>query len=250
MTKEKKTGPYIGRTGSWTPDLIREALRLVPEDSAYRLMVGLLVGSRTSHGGMANEYPERLTKRDKLVDVCVRDPRLLALIHYRTADAGSLDVQLQELVAISGPGLDGFQLNMAWPPVDRLATFRSRHPEKCLVLQIGKEAIRTADGVSGLMERIGWYADLVDSVLYDPSGGAGMPFDRMEAGTFLWQFTSRFPSLGFAVAGGLGPDPEELEPIRPLLDRYRGLSMDAERRVETADDCLWYLANAFALVSK
>ncbi|HWQ59870.1 MAG TPA: hypothetical protein VN420_01835 [Candidatus Fimivivens sp.] len=249
MTREKKIGPYIGRTGPWTPDLIREALALMPEGSAYRLMVGLLVGPESSQQESSNVCFERYTTREALREACISDHRLLTLIHYGAARTESLNIQLQELVAIAGPGLDGFQLNIAWPPIDHLEAFKWRHPEKHLVLQIGKETMRTVDGVSGLMERIGCYADLVDSVMFDPSGGTGKPFDPKEAGALLWQFTSRFPSLGHAVAGGLGPDPADLTEAVKLSSRYPGLSIDAESKVLTPEECLRYLSNAFALVS-
>ncbi|NTW14814.1 MAG: hypothetical protein HGA38_00415 [Candidatus Moranbacteria bacterium] len=249
MTIERKKGPYIGWTNAnWTPELVRRALELVPETSRYRLMVGLPMGPTVFDGDA------RLWGAVK--NLCVRDPRLFVLIHYGTSRPESLNNDLQALIVKSGqsPGPDGFQLNIPWPPLDELEKFRERHPEKHLVLQIGRQALSDLGNFGGLMERVAGklrdYEPFIDAVLFDPSGGTGTPFNPKMAHDFLWKVRDCYPGLGFGVAGGLGADVESEAEARKLLRSYSGLSLDAEYRVKKPEDGFRYLKAMFGLVSR
>src|SRR5688500_11853092 len=73
------------------------------------------------------------------------------------------------------------------------------------------------------------YSGSVEYVLWDVSGGNGIPLEiSMKTWEFLEAITSAgFPMNGVGVAGGLGPD--NLDRLKPLVMDYDGLSIDAQK---------------------
>ena len=136
----KKIGPYIGVTGFMSRAEVEEALEVVPQDAIRRLMVGVLMSDKTL-AGQENKWPGRYPKREAVADIFVDDPRVLNLVHYNTHEPKSLCWQLKEVTELAGPNLDGFQLNMAWPPITQLRNYVEEYPEKLIVLQIGHTAM-------------------------------------------------------------------------------------------------------------
>src|SRR5437868_5866280 len=122
----KKTGPYVGVTGFMSRPEVVEALAMVPRGSVRRLMVGVLMSSKTLVGQI-NKWPGRYPKKDAIVDIFIDDPRALNLIHYNTDNPEALFTQLAEITKLAGPNLDGFQLNIAWPPISQIENWRGTH---------------------------------------------------------------------------------------------------------------------------
>ena len=137
---KKKIGPYIGVTGFMSRAEVLEAFKVIPKESERRLMVGVLMSSATLNGQLG-KWPGRYPKKENVEDIFINSPRVLNLIHYSTAYSGSLHGQLEEITKLAGPYLDGFQLNIPWPPVEEIRKYHEAHREKFLVLQIGKSAI-------------------------------------------------------------------------------------------------------------
>lgn len=82
-------GPYIGVTGFMTRVEVRAVLETVPAGSKYRLMVGVLMSSKTLRGEQ-NKWPGRYPKRETVPKIFVDDPRTFNLVHYATDNPDAL----------------------------------------------------------------------------------------------------------------------------------------------------------------
>ncbi len=244
MATVKEVPPYIGVTGVTGRWQVRSLLARfsglsVPQ---YRLMIGVLV-SLKSLSGCANKYPARYPEMRDLRWVFLNHPWCLNLVHYHTDDRNTLASQMREVERWAGSGCNGFQLNVAWPPVSELIEWRKdyNNEDKYLVLQIGGGAMRQCDDDPlKVAERASHYSGLVDYVLVDPSGGTGRKFDPDLIRETLQVIEEEGLSARPVVAGGLGPG--NLEHLIPVLSNYRnrGLSIDAEGKLRTPkpDDAL------------
>src|SRR3989344_5996331 len=176
---KKKTGPYVGVTGFMSRAEVNEALSVVPQDSTHRLMVGVLMSSKTL-AGQTNKWPGRYPKKEAVTDIFVDDSRVLNLIHYNTDEPETLCSQLEEITAFAGPNLDGFQLNIAWPRISQLEDYRATYPDKFIVLQVGSRVMAQVESLDDFAESVGVYLHVIDAVLVDPSGGKGEPLDAVK----------------------------------------------------------------------
>src|SRR3989338_4547363 len=225
----RKVGPYIGVTGFMSRAEVNEALSVVPQDSTHRLMVGVLMSSKTL-AGQTNKWPGRYPKKEAVADIFVDDSRALNLVHFNTDEPETLCSQLEEITAFAGPYLDGFQLNMAWPRIAQLEDYRAAYPDKFIVLQVGSRAMAQVESPDDFAESVGSYLAVIDAVLIDPSGGKGLPLDVEKAADYLWAVAT-YP-IGLGAAGGLGPRTFNL--INQLILEFRGrLSVDAEGQLRT-----------------
>jgi len=225
----KKTGPYIGVTGFMSRGEVSRALSVVPKNSKYRLMVGLLMSSKTLKGRQ-NKWPGRYPKAEDVADIFVNDYRALNLIHYNTDEPMTLQDQLLRITDIAGPNLDGFQLNLAWPSVSEIEDYATIHPDKFLLLQIGSMAMVEAGSIERFVDMVSVYQPFIDAILIDPSGGYGKPLDSATGAEYLRAIPKDW-GLGLGIAGGLGPNTMHL--LGPLPEEFPGLSIDAEGRLRT-----------------
>ena len=243
---------YIGVTGFMTPQEVRAGLRCFEASSDRKLMVGVLVSSKTLVGN-TNKWPARYPKVDSRITELFEKQKLDAykvfqrhecavnLIHYNTDDPKTLSDQLIKLAHMYGPYLDGFQLNIAWPHMGEIEKLHAAtHWEQRLVLQVGGHALDKVDhDPKKLADMIGHYGGsvrVINDVLIDPSGGKGQPFDAEKALSYLKEIASRGFDINLGIAGGLGP--ESMALLNLLLDDFPDLNIDAEgqlRDKETDD---------------
>jgi len=247
---------YIGITGFMTRRGVEIALSFMPKSTKLKLMVGVLASSKTLSGKI-NRYPNRYPNVENIANIFTDDPRALNLIHYGTDNQEDVVPELERLVGLGGQNLHGFQLNMTWPDREKLVYFKSKHPDKYLVLQIGGKAMVVIDGYQDLRYRIQNYYDpqgdkIIDAILLDPSGGKGVSFNPDKERKRLSNL-QEFKFLGKGVAGGLGgPDTNRL--LSGLGYFAKGISVDAEGNLRTSDghDALdmdkvrEYLKNAYS----
>jgi hypothetical protein len=229
----KKLGPYIGVTGFMSRSEVNAALAAFPKNPVWRLMIGVLMSSKTL-AGQTNRWPGRFPKREAVADIFINNPRILNLVHYSTDDPWTLSSQLEEIIKIVGPNLDGFQLNIAWPPISDIEDFWKTHPDKFLVLQIGNAAMRYVGPTEKFATFLKPYLPMIDAILMDPSGGKGEPFDAEKVVEYLREISKSWlvpGGLGIGVAGGLGPETFHL--LDPLLWEFPELSIDAEGKLRT-----------------
>lgn len=250
----KKAGSYIGVTGFMSRAEVNEALAMVPQRSTRRLMVGVLMNSKTL-AGQQNKRSGRYPKKGVVADIFVNDPRTLNLIHYNTDYPETLLTQLVKITKLASPHIDGFQLNMAWPPISQLEDYWHAYPEKFLLLQVGDEAMTQVESMERFTELIGAYLPMIDAILIDPSGGKGKPLDAVKGADYLRAVREYYPTLGIGIAGGLGP--ETLHLLNPLVKKFPELSIDAESLLRTPkpEDALCldamqtYLNGAFRMLT-
>jgi len=217
--------PYTGITGFTTSGEVSAAFRLLPP-GRRRLMVGVLVTDRTLEGLPEEICPRRLPPVADLPILFSADPRAFNAVHFHTRTPERLAEQAEQVIAAAGPRLHALQINLDQVPPEGLRAIRAAHPGLALVLPL-RETTRRFTEV---------YAELADVVLFDWSAGRGLVLDPIEARAALEEIEARMPEVALAVAGGLGPD--TIDRVRPLLERFPDLSVDAESRLRDAEDRL------------
>lgn len=237
--------PYIGVTGIFAlEDLvvaIREAFynRQTPFPKNYQLMIGVLVSYKTMSGRRSEKFPNRYPPIESIPSLLDLNPGgfLTYLIHYNSRQP-NLSNQLTMLVEICGQNLEGFQLNICWPDPKELHKFREEGHQHAIVLQIGREAFGVINkNPTILADKISAeYSGLIDYVLLDPSGGEGKEMNIDKTDEYLSELYGRGlnDKIRFGIAGGLHSG--NLESIRPLVEKYDSLSIDAEGKLRHPHD--------------
>lgn len=229
----KKIGPYIGVTGFMTRAEVVHALEVVPEGSTRRMMIGLLMGEKTL-GGETNKHPGRYPKRENAGDIFIDDPRALNLVHFNTENPENLVEQLVEVIKYVGPHLDGFQLNIAWPPISEVQKFAKLYPDLFLVLQIGSRAMNAFENmpehVAGFARG---YLPAIDAILIDSSGGRGEVFNPATTLEYFRVFQEE-PAIAVGVGGGLSI--ETAYRLDSVISEFPDLNTDAEGRLRLPPD--------------
>ncbi|MEX0919239.1 MAG: hypothetical protein WDZ64_00635 [Parcubacteria group bacterium] len=229
---KRRCGPYVGVTGFTSQREVETALALVPYESTHRFMVGVLMNSRTLEGRPSTRSPCRYPKRGEIKEIFTStDDRVLRLVHYNTENPDLLLSELVEITELLGTCFDGFQLNMAWPSVEQVRSYRELNPDKTLVLQIGSRALKAVISVEHLVARVGAYVPMIDAILFDESGGTGKILNPVRSVEHLLALEFQYSRLGLGVAGGLSPDNPWL--LDQLFRIFRKLSVDAEDRLRT-----------------
>lgn len=231
--------PYIGITGFMTQAEVEAILKTVPVKSSRLVMVGVLVSHKTL-AGQSNKWPNRyprITSGD-LTDIFIEDTRALRLVHYNTHNEHFGDELLK--IERMSLGLMGFQLNIAWPSAREIEAYRlSTSGPRTIVLQLGSKAMASCDNSPiGIAAKLAtdYSRGLIDYVLIDPSGGFGKPFDSEFARQCLRTIRDKHLEVGLGVAGGLGPNTIHL--IKPLIEEFPDLSIDAEGQLRDQQDHL------------
>jgi len=260
---QAKVMPYVGIAGFTDPHEVRSIAADLytmrpygaPEAGGRRLAVGVLASWKTLNGlppGNPERYPpiERIRALfDAAVEparlggmgadadrvVCEIKDRTLRLIHYNSREPG-LVAQVERLCAIAGPNLDGFQFNIAWPKEDELRMIAADYPTLRIVLQVNREMFsNVARNPQLLVNEIGAkYRSSITDILFDMSAGTGTAIDMKEAETVVAALYEAFGGaakggIGIGIAGGL--DYKNIRGLKPLLERWPDLSIDAEGRV-------------------
>jgi hypothetical protein len=208
------------------------ALDDLPNWSGRKLMVGVLASSKTLVG-RSNKWPNRYPNVYEIAGLFPPDRRTVNLIHYATDDRHALSDQLGELVSLGGSYFDGFQLNIPWPePASIVVPKYTR-----VVLQVGHVALELAgNSPEAAAKCLDAYKNVVTDVLLDASGGRGISLDLELISAYVRAIRARHPVIGIGVAGGLSRD--TVQRLLPLVERFSGLSLDAEGRLRTEEDHL------------
>lgn len=229
---EKRNGPYVGVTGFMSRAQVQEALKLVPPSAKHKLMVGVLMSDKTLAGG-ENSYPKEYPRRESVADIFIADPRVLNLVHFNTHNVELLSQHLAQITRnFAGQNLHGFQLNITWPSLKTLDFYRFSHPEKLIVLQIGKEAMKSIESDLEFRQRLIEYDQHVDAVLIDMSGGAGKSLNPLASQGWL-ETVRGLRKFDLGIAGGLGP--WTLSLLDPLIPHFSNLSIDAQGNLQAQD---------------
>jgi hypothetical protein len=225
--------PYTGVTGFMQPAEVELILRTPLFTGARQLMIGVLASSKTL-AGQRNRHPRRYPVMADIARIFPADPRVLNLIHYFTEQTDTLAEQLDQLTAIGGPNLHGFQLNVRWPSARQIDRHIAKYPRHRIVLQLGPTVLNDS-APKTLAAQLEVVRYPVTDLLVDPSGGVGRPFDPAVAREYLLALQRPGgPNMG--LAGGLGP--ETIGVLAPLTAEFPGISIDAEGRLRDEHDDL------------
>lgn len=109
-----------------------------------------------------------------------------------------------------------------------LSKLRENHPDLQVVLQCHGPAMEQL-GEKGVVQKLGYYAELLDYILFDASHGTGKHMNAGRLDGFLQEAYSseKLTHVGFAVAGGLNAQTVQ-DDLPRLLESYQDLSWDAE----------------------
>ena len=231
--------PYVGVTGFASRKEIANFLGKIDLDKTERLiMLGVLMSDRTMQNSPSLHWPNRYPSMDVVKNIFPYDRNLLNLIHFCPGGPESL---LEKLVTLteSVENLNGFQLNMTWPDPSVLEKYKKVYPDKIIVLQIGNSAFKQVlESPERLVEKVCVeYADSIDYVLIDGSGGEGKELDPTFMKDCLEEFGGYYSKkFEIVIAGGLGPDTIDL--INPIVDYSPYVSIDAECKLRDSNDVL------------
>lgn len=251
--------PYIGVTGFSNKNEVERAVNAVPRRAAHQLMVGTLVSWKSLRGiPLKPKWQKQFPKVNKLDKLFSTEEKTVNLVHY-CPEEDKKDCVLGDMLRIHNlaeDGLDGFQLNMAWPSRSLLEGYRNKMgKEYRIVLQISRSAReRVTESPEGLAEKISSYQDLIDDVLLDPSSGHGRAFNPSQAKNYLSALQKKNWNLGLGIAGGLGPD--SLEKVESLADDFPRISIDAQGKLRDSEGGMNlkavenYLVEAYQLFSE
>jgi len=240
--------PYIGITGFMSNHEVETVLgntEKIPEKlltcaAAHRLiMIGVLASFKTLNG-LPNKWPNRYPLVANIADIFSNHRLALNLIHYHTTSSDTLLDELKLLTELGGPNLHGFQLNIVWPDPQVLRFYKNKHSDKKIVLQISDKTLAAIDNLScDLVTKIfSQYAECIDYILLDASGGHGRLFDFVSIYPLLKLLEGRakYNNIGLGVAGGLYAD--TIHHLRELSQRFPNISWDAEGCLRNASDQL------------
>ena len=214
------------------------------ENSEPRLMVGILISSKTING-ILNKYPARYAKPEALTRLFLEAMayNTLNLAHYNTDNPENLVQECEYVMKVVGPALHGFQLNVRWPEPKLIKELKCHHPELHILLHIGGKALSDfALGSKGwfvsydtqaFMAKVAQYDGCLDEILLDPSGGTGQPLNAYQLAPLVRELMT-VEGLGINVAGGLSAPSillvNDLVPLCPYL------GIDAEERLRNSED--------------
>jgi hypothetical protein len=229
--------PYVGVTGFMNGFESYGVLDVVPPDSEMLIMVGVLASLKTLRG-IPHKRPNRYPKAENIKNIFPPHRSAFNLIHYKTNELDTLTAQLFAMTQWGGLHMHGFQLNIAWPSPKALELYKLQYSSMQIVLQVGNHALEAIENSpKKLADKIVLeYANLVDYVLLDQSGGEGKMLNVGIARTYLEELYGKNLGMGFGVAGGLCA--ETLHRIEPLTKYFSSLCTDAEGRVRNSDDTL------------
>lgn len=225
-----------------------------PHYGRRKLAIGVLVSHETFSGQAPRKFPERYPAIGKvrgIIDAACqpyvhRAPwqpetegttfdlksRTLRLIHYNGPGEG-LCARLDALCEIGGPNLDGFQLNMPWPPTEEMKLWATDHPTMRLILQINRKMYaNVASTPQRLVNEIAksYMPWCLTDMLFDLSGGGGQKIGLAQAEEVLDALYGAFgDQVGIGIAGGL--DWQSVWDLKPLFQKWPDLSIDAEGRI-------------------
>jgi len=154
----------------------------------------------------------------KISDILVDDSRVMNFIHYNTREMDTLSDQLCRIIeSVQEKSnlnnnffhmIHGFQLNTAWPDPLQLKMFRTKMPEKKIVLQINNGCFKSVQHSPKLLvEKLHqYYFGLFDYILLDASGGRGTEINIEELYPYilaLWAYKKDRVRFEIGIAGGI-----------------------------------------------
>lgn len=231
---------YAGVTGFMHREHVNVAVAAL--EGTLPLMVGVLASEKTLSGA-TNSKPNRYPKREDIAGIFPeKSPRTLNLIHLGGIPVRThLGAFMHIAESYGGENFQGFQLNVHLPDPGVLREWKARRrrsgQDACIVLQCRESVIEQGGRKPrAVVDLLAPYANVVDHILVDGSGGEGVPLDVDFCSDVLAEVARRRWKVGMGLAGGLTA--ETLETWLSKLALYFDFSIDAEGGLRDADDHL------------
>ncbi len=251
---ETRPIPYIGITDFMTGAEARVMLRSFGEYRAGRgprkLMVGVMMSWKTFNG-VPSRFTEAFPNKFTVPSIFLDHPLAFNTLHYADYNDVSMpyDISMVLHVCRQGGRLDAVQFDMIWPHPSLLKQVKDDSNGTIKnVLQIGANALKVeGDNPKRVCARLSLYGNLVDYVLLDKSMGQGKGMDAEGLFPFVRAIAKDFPTIGLAVAGGLGPTTMHL--VEPIVQEFPWVSIDAQGKLRPSGSALdpidWSMAQGY-----
>lgn len=226
-----------------------ETHREMRKNKNRRLMMGVMASPHSLHHEDGDDMPAR----DEIAGAFTNDPDVLNTIHLadlygkdwqprKGGEIPGLSDNLELCVYYGGENLHAIQLDVTWPDTSELKAFKEKHPNIQIILQIGKYALNELDNdPQDVADKLSEYGNSIDYALLDLSMGKGRKMTELDVinlQRLLSVIQFKLPSLGLAVAGGLGPNLESKDPsaepvdqmyaLRKIAIEFPNISIDAQ----------------------
>ncbi len=248
--------PYIGITDFTKYDQVLKMLEVFNSSRRFglfrRLHVGVMMSYKTLNG-LETQWSSIFPKKEEISGIFSSDsPRVMNCLHFADYENNpNLAETLCRAIGYGGMGVNALQLDMIWPePAEISNAVHGSRKRLEVILQVGRDAFdQVGDDPAALVERLEDYAEVVDFVLLDKSGGKGLGMNGLKMIPFVRAIKENFPDLGIAVAGGLGPDTMYL--AEPLIKEFPDISLDAQGRLRPSGDAHdpidWHMAKKYPI---
>ncbi|NTW89996.1 MAG: hypothetical protein HGB37_03775 [Candidatus Moranbacteria bacterium] len=226
---------HICIAGITRPEHWKQIVSHIPEKPNQIVIIESMVCHETLLG-KASEYPKRFVSLSELRTLLGRHPNVLNLVRYSTSERSSVDSQLRRIIELCGPGIDGFQLELAWPDIEQLRRFLAMFPKK-LVLKIGRQAYEDVGRSKiRLSSRLLRYHGLIQDIQLNLTEGSEDQFDPDQTLDLLK--TLHVLPFGVGISGRLS-DSTDSRDLERVLRLYPGVNISALRDLRSeADDFL------------
>jgi phosphoribosylanthranilate isomerase len=240
--KQGKIKPYIGVTGFKTKEEIKnitsgfendEKFKPFPEENnsyKFKIMLGFLASEKRMK---EKDVPGKRSPAAKDLPELISHVQSWALpmIHYYTNNKETLVEQIREVFSNLYPNLcSAIQLNVDWPPVEKLEKILCEMPNLKIVLQLPERAMENLS-IEEITTRAKEYDELASYVLIDPSGGKGKEFDVKYGIELMLALKGSMNNPIIGIAGGFSPE-NVCERIKKIKEKYFDLfCIDAEGKL-------------------
>lgn len=246
--------PYIGITDFSSYIQVQEMLAIFNHNkrpgSKRKLHVGVMMSYKTLHD-IPSKWQDAFPPKERIAGIFSSDETYNCLHYADYENRPDLAQNLEKAIAFGGDRIHALQLDMIWPDPDEISKAIDACPKNIeLILQVGKNALEeVSNDPQTMAERLKNYQGLIRRVLLDKSMGRGLGMDAEELIPFAWEIWGKFPELGIACAGGLGPKTMHL--VKPLAELFPNMSIDAQGQLRPSGNALdpidWTMAKDYLI---
>ena len=240
---------YIGITDFTDPNQAHEMLNVFKDTEKF-LMVGIMMSYKTLNG-IETKWKDAWPAKEDIKNIFVSHPKAFNTLHYADYEGINILENLERATIYGGSNMHAIQLDMIWPDPEQVKAYHRKYPYVEIVLQVNGKAFDIVENRAlDLIKKLYLYENSLSYVLLDKSMGKGLGMDANLLAYFLRSLTIGLPGLrdiGLAVAGGLGP--KTLHLVKPLVEEFPDISIDAQGRLRPSGNALdpidWGMAKEY-----
>jgi len=245
--------PYIGITDFTDFSQVQEMRRVFTANCLGRprhmLHIGVMMSYKTLNG-IPSKWEDVFPPIDQIASIFSSDEVFNCLHYADYNNSPRLGESLAKALSYGGSRINALQLDMIWPDPDEIEGVVSSRDDIEIILQIGKNALEeVGNAPERVVQRLRDYKGLIHRVLLDKSMGRGIGMNAFDLIPLARAIRDCLPTLGIVAAGGLGPKTIDL--VKPLVDEFPDLSIDAEGQLRPSGNALdpidWDMATIYLI---